>query len=250
MKRIQIFLILIFFTACNNKPDYSNWQIMTFTPDKASSINYDTVSVYHLESDFSDFTFFDTIRGVEGVAELINDSQLVSKSMQFSKYHKLLFVSDDYVAESNVFQQSAQNSNYNIKLVNGKVRVVNTGSLPSRYRDFDLVLFAVGLAIIIEILLLLIFFLGMRINAALSLHSLWMNVVAVPVILWVIVRYVEYGFPLSLAVLTGVIILKALFMYYASHTIRSYRRFFVISAFTNSISYLSAWLSYYILVFI
>jgi len=247
---LLLLLGLTMLSACSKSGDTLQKQKMLF------SFPSDTVDVvkgghfFHLESRSPSFKEFDTLRATNDIPLLLNDSQMLSESFRFYEYHKLLYCMDDSCIESNVFSRQRDSSHFSVTLHKGHIQVKDLAPFQQRYKITSSLITAVILALILELLILLLFFAGMHIKFWQAFHSLWHNILIIPVVVYMVISPHETGLPLGLITVLATAFLKALFFYFATHTVRNYRRFLSVSFAASFIAYSAALLLYYILIYI
>lgn len=205
---------------------------------------------FHLESRSSSFKEFDTLKATNDIPLLINDSQLLSETFRFYEYHKLVYCEDTSCIESNVFSRQRDSSHFSVHFHKGQILVEDLAPFQQRYKNFSSLITAAILALILELLILLLFFAGMHLKFWQAFHSLWHNILIIPVVVYAVVSPHETGLPLGLITVFATAFLKALFFYYATHTVRTYRRFLSVSFAASFVAYSVALLLYYILIYI
>lgn len=247
MKYLLLLLPAIFLTACFPLDKQESGQLILFSFSNISIDSLNGPKVLQLESRAYNFLDYDTLKSVDGIPAFLNDSQMVSRSLQFLPYHKLLLINDAETLQSNVFELWADSAHFEVTVNEGALKVRNTARLHSRY-PYPEAFFWAGLsALLLELIILIVLFSGMHVNVWYAFHSVWLNILFIPLVLWFIASYYQVDFPVAYVLLLAVICLKALFFYFATYTIRHYRRFFVIMLFSTSLGYVVAWFSYYLM---
>ena len=239
-------IVLALSSACTHKSPPTDKEVIRFSLRNAdTSMKF---SIIHLESQLPDFTYFDTLKSFATTPVFDNDSQWTISAYHLLSYHKLIFVADTTVFESNVFPLLTDSAHFNVLLSDKNLIVSNADPIQSRYKYSNEVLISAIIALLAELIILIILFAGIRFPAVYSFHSLWMNLICIPFLIYIILKFNYLNFPLSLAALMIIILLKAVFMYYATKTVRPFSRFFILALLSNGIAYALAWICYYMLI--